>query len=301
MIAASRIARNCGFDLRPQSAGQTRVASLRRQDLRKYQLRRIHTQMRSAVLEQTRPGLFVFVTHAERGLLGRLWLSATHESRAGVLGRHSCVDLSLQADDELSLRQVLFVVRVRDEGVRFTVVDLDTPNGLMGGADTPTHLLEANYPLAIRSGLTSFFCVPTGPGTVIPRDAEEAWIALEAHTPQRREATWFNLLFGRSDQRAVGLVTSLSGPRHQEYLVGAQALERGVLFGRAERCLIRFDDQMVSRVHTVLLNVDGALHVIDAGSMNGTWVRGEAVQCQQIHTGDIIKMGKSRFKWDAAQ
>lgn len=301
MIAATRIARNYGPDLFPRSDRETYVARVRRQDSRKYQLLPIHTQMRSAVLEQTRPGLFVFVTHAERGLVGRLWLSATHASRAGVLGRHSCADLSLQADDELSLRQVMFVVRMRDEGVRFTVVDLDTPNGLMGGADTPTHLLEANHPLAIRTGLTSFFCLPTGPGTVIPRDAEEAWAALEAHAPQRREATWFNRLFGRSDQRVVGLVTSLSGPRRQEYPVGAHALDRGVLFGRAERCAIRFDDQMVSRVHTVLLNVDGVLHVIDAGSTNGTWVRGEEVRCQQIHAGDIIEMGHSRFKWDAAQ
>lgn len=279
----------------------TRVATRQRVDERWPQLGAMHMRLRSAVLEQHQPGLFILVTAAGRGEVGRLWLSATEDVRVGLIGRHDMVDLQLAFDDELSLRQALFVVRLRDGRARFTVVDLDTPNGLVSSSETPVHLLEAEQPLSFRTGPFSFFCVPTGPGASLPEDPDEAWKLFEA-PPERRAATWIRKLWRRNEQQAAGLVSVSSAHHHHQVPIGAVALDRGVLLGRASRCGICLEhDFQVSRVHAVLLTVDGVPHVIDASSTNGLWHGEDEIHCQPLRDDDQFTLGRSNFRWSAAQ
>lgn len=278
----------------------TRVPNFPRADARRVHLPLVQRSLRSAVREQPRPGLFVFVATDRIGHVGRLWLSATDAPRAGLIGRHDQVDLQLGLDDELSLRQVLFVVRRRAGRVRFTVLDLDTPNGLLSGADTPVHLLESEALLSFRTGALSFFCVPTGPGCDLPEDFDEAWERFDA-MPRRREATWHHRLRRRREHGAAGLLTLTGDGPTQAWPVGEAALSRGVLVGRSGRCGVRVDDSRVSRVHAVLLTLDGVTHIIDACSTNGLWRGDEAVRCQPVRDGDEFELGDSTLHWSASQ
>jgi hypothetical protein len=284
----------------PSTGEATRVPNFPRADARRVHLPLVQRSLRSAVREQPRPGLFVFVATDGIGHVGRLWLAATDVPRAGLVGRHDRVDLQLGIDDELSLRQVLFVVRRRAGRVCFTVLDLDTPNGLLSGADTPVHLLESDGLLSFRTGSLSFFCVPTGPGCDVPESLDEAWERFDA-APGRREATWQHRLLRRREHSPAGLLTLSGDGPAQAWPVGEAALARGVLVGRSTRCGVRVDDSRVSRVHAVLLTLDGVPHIIDACSTNGLWCGDEAVRCQPVRDGDVFEFGDCTLQWSASQ
>ncbi len=106
----------------------------------------LHRVIRSACLEETRPGLFVFASTADGRIIGRLWLAATPEPRAGTVGRHEAVDLPVTPEAALSLRHFLFVVRRVQGAVRYSAIDLETPAGLYLHAAGPT------TPAADRAG-----------------------------------------------------------------------------------------------------------------------------------------------------
>ncbi len=82
--------------------------------------------MASAVQEERRTGLFVFAAHLHYGHVARLWLEATLNPRAGMIGRHDAVDLALPLDDSLSLRHLMYVVRRKQDAVRFVAIDLES-------------------------------------------------------------------------------------------------------------------------------------------------------------------------------
>jgi hypothetical protein len=283
------------------SSENTIIPQRLRPDSRRVHLPLVQRSLRSAVREEPRPGLFVFVAASAFGHVGRLWLAATDAPRAGVIGRHDQVDLQLGLDDTLSLRQVMFVVRLREGRVCFTVLDLDTPNGLASSADTPVHLLESDELLSFRAGGLSFFCAPTGPGRDVPEAVDDAWARFDA-MPRRREATWHHRLLRRRERAAAGLVTVHTENGARGWSVGEAALARGVLVGRAPRCGVFIgDDDRVSRVHAVLLTIDGVTHLIDAGSTNGTWHDGEEIRCQPLRDGDVYELGDSSLRWSTSQ
>jgi len=295
----TRVARR--IDHVVSAAPHTVLGTMRRADHRRSQLARMHTSLRSAVAEQPTPGLLVFVAADGLGQVGRLWLKATDEVRGGVIGRHDMVDLQLAFHDELSLRQALFVVRLHEARVRFSVVDLDTPNGLIAADERPAHLLEGQAPLSFRTGPFSLFCVPTGPGAVLPDDLERAWDCFDAHAAVR-PGSWVRRLWPPSRRRPSGMLSVSTPGAFTHYALDMEALERGVLVGRAPRCGVQLaHDHGVSRVHAVLLSVDGVPHVIDAGSTNGLWLLGEEVRCQPLRDQDCLSLGNSSFTWSAAQ
>lgn len=64
-------------------------------------------------------------------------------------------------------------------------------------------------------------------------------------------------------------------------------------FSRASDILL--DDHMASRVHAmVFLDADGP-SLVDLGSTNGTFVNRRPVTDADLHDGDIIHIGRSRF------
>ena len=59
-------------------------------------------------------------------------------------------------------------------------------------------------------------------------------------------------------------------------------------------------DAMVSRVHAVVLSIDGVPHLVDAGSSNGTWRHpGTRVKCTKLEDGDVFLFGHARVGWRA--
>lgn len=71
--------------------------------------------------------------------------------------------------------------------------------------------------------------------------------------------------------------------------------EDEITVGRDPRADILLDDSTVSRSHAVFRRVNGAYSVIDAGSLNGTYVNRQRVDQKQLNNGDEIMIGKFRL------
>ena len=71
--------------------------------------------------------------------------------------------------------------------------------------------------------------------------------------------------------------------------------EDEITVGRDPRADILLDDSTVSRVHAVFRRSDGRYSVIDAGSLNGTYVNRQRVDQQELKNGDEIILGKFRL------
>ena len=93
-----------------------------------------------------------------------------------------------------------------------------------------------------------------------------------------------------ADDTALLIATrgALSGSR---YLLD----EDEVTVGRDPRADILFDDSTVSRQHAVFRRENGAYTVIDAGSLNGTYVNRQRVDKATLKNGDEIMIGKFRL------
>ena len=55
------------------------------------------------------------------------------------------------------------------------------------------------------------------------------------------------------------------------------------------------DDSTVSRAHAVFRRMNGAFTVVDAGSLNGTYVNRQRIDHAQLKNGDEIMIGKFRL------
>lgn len=64
--------------------------------------------------------------------------------------------------------------------------------------------------------------------------------------------------------------------------------------GRGDGCAIRLEDHYVSQVHARLYQRDGAWHVEDLGSTNGTLLNeGTLTGSAVVHVGDTVRVGKT--------
>jgi hypothetical protein len=84
--------------------------------------------------------------------------------------------------------------------------------------------------------------------------------------------------------------------------IGARAARRGVLLGRYGRCdtagLPVLIESSLSRVHLLVLELDGALYAIDTASRNGSWCGGERVRATRILPGLRITLaGAATVEW----
>ena len=60
------------------------------------------------------------------------------------------------------------------------------------------------------------------------------------------------------------------------------------------------DDPALSRVHLLILEIDGALHAVDASSKNGTWAGGERIRTRRLAPGTRLALaGTATVEWRA--
>ena len=71
--------------------------------------------------------------------------------------------------------------------------------------------------------------------------------------------------------------------------------EDEITVGRDPRADILLDDSTVSRQHAVFRRVNGQFFVVDAGSLNGTYVNRQRVDQASLKNGDEIMIGKFRL------
>src|SRR5262249_47371366 len=76
-----------------------------------------------------------------------------------------------------------------------------------------------------------------------------------------------------------------------------------LLLGRSKATETRLTDPHVSRVHCEVDAHGGSVAVHDFDSAGGTFVNGQRVQRQELHPGDVVRIGETelRFEDDAAE
>ncbi len=67
--------------------------------------------------------------------------------------------------------------------------------------------------------------------------------------------------------------------------------------GRHPDADIFLDDVTVSRRHVNFLKCEGGFEVVDAGSLNGTYVNGDRVDGVRLSTGNEVQIGKFRLTY----
>jgi pSer/pThr/pTyr-binding forkhead associated (FHA) protein len=99
-----------------------------------------------------------------------------------------------------------------------------------------------------------------------------------------------------SDERRQALLELADSSSREVWPVGERALTNGILLGRYERCdghgsriLAR---RGISRVHALVVAVDGAICVLDLGSTNGTWLDGSEIRVARLSPGSTFRLGE---------
>jgi TonB family protein len=84
-------------------------------------------------------------------------------------------------------------------------------------------------------------------------------------------------------------------------LVSAKDFERDIIkIGRLSSAHLRLEDEKVSRVHSVIeVAADGALSIIDMGSVEGTWVNGKRINKGRVAFGDEIRVGDTTLRLES--
>lgn len=79
--------------------------------------------------------------------------------------------------------------------------------------------------------------------------------------------------------------------------LASHRLNGALQIGRADACHIKLDDTYVSNFHARLYPKDGAWHVEDLGSTNGTYLNRQRVSGSvELQPGDEVRVGKTTLE-----
>ena len=278
------------------------------------------------------PSLVMFVFD-EEGLAARATLPASPDAvRCATVGRHDRVELLLPDDPTLSLRQLAVLVSPTRDKVRYRVLDLRTRLRMLDEFDQLLDGFEADGPMFVSVGRYTVLMIPRSEGPLRwPSDPLEGWRQLPPrsyHRTSHRRArletlpppgpgpvnTRVQVLGGVSlpadctgvvDARPVGFLYLSSATGEARLVIDRLTARSGVLLGRYDRCEAGgspvLDDELVSRVHALVVQVEGRTTVMDLGSVNGLWWRDRQVSVQELRSGDAIELGRKAVtvRWEA--
>jgi FHA domain len=147
----------------------------------------------------------------------------------------------------------------------------------------------------------------SGTGVLDPWHRESATLVRTSPGPSRA-----SLVSAHDPERdpRLGTITLSSSGRREALEVGAAAARTGVLVGRYERCDTHGATVLahhgISRVHVLVVDVDGVLYAIDTGSTNGiydpnrvTGDRKSEVRITPLAAGAELVLGDdlARMEW----
>ncbi|HTJ44659.1 MAG TPA: FHA domain-containing protein [Kofleriaceae bacterium] len=144
----------------------------------------------------------------------------------------------------------------------------------------------------------------SGTGVVDPFDKARESVTMVRTSPGPSRAT----ITGVHDEPMIGSIMLTAGGRSETLKVGASAVKTGVLVGRYERCDTHGASVLahhgISRVHVLVLDIDGALYAIDTGSTNGIYLgrlgrEKEEVRIAALAAGAELVLGDdlARMEW----
>ena len=70
-----------------------------------------------------------------------------------------------------------------------------------------------------------------------------------------------------------------------------------IIIGRSSKCDIQIDQESVSRNHAKIINTGKSIILRDLGSTNGTYVNDQLIDEYVLRDGDLIKIGRTIFKF----
>jgi two-component system cell cycle response regulator len=70
-----------------------------------------------------------------------------------------------------------------------------------------------------------------------------------------------------------------------------------LLIGRSSKCDIQIDQESTSRNHSKIVNTGKSILIRDLGSTNGTYVNDEPIEEYVLRDADLIKIGRTIFKF----
>lgn len=226
-----------------------------------------------------------------------------------VLGRHTHCDVILDADPTVALRHLLVSVVLHDGAPVLQVLDLRTQDGFELADGSPQRSIFVQGPVVFGVGAYSIVALPSGapipaampplpPVAGNPYRVIQGWLAddpvarpdvrsritilpraldLEERVSRRGTGSPPQAFDGRglgpAEPGSYELSLASASGRARVRL-SPDDLERGVLVGRDPRCVdaglraVLSDD--VSRVHILLMRVEGVLTAIDLASTQGT-------------------------------
>jgi len=209
-----------------------------------------------------------------------------------VVGRHSQCDVVLPFDPAVALRHLLVRAVTLDDGTVATrLLDLKTGLGFYLDDDVERRALVASGPVALRVGRYALVALPSGdplPEARPPAEVVDAPVMPTAGPPKTttRVTTLPPVPMLDDIARDVASpgcarVTLRRGEAWARIDVSEEALNTGVLVGRADRCERRLRSVMtdsVSRTHVLLLREHGVVVAFDVASTQGVYAAGERVR-----------------------
>lgn len=247
-----------------------------------------------------------------RGAFGSLDLFAN--DAFAVVGRHTHCDIVLPSDPAVSLRHLLVRSTLLDDGCPLlSVLDLHTTDGFEVAGDhrgARPKSVAATGALVLRVGAYVIVALPTG--ATAPPALPPA--VLSGGHPYRDRAgepvgrvtrvTMVSPIVHLSERPAQGATHEgrerfelllLAPNGHARAEVSGADLDRGVLVGRAPKCLDHgmraLLDMNISRVHLLLLRGPRGVVAYDVASTQGVWSERRRVRSFDVTRGADVWLG----------
>ena len=80
-----------------------------------------------------------------------------------------------------------------------------------------------------------------------------------------------------------------------------EIVDAEIAIGRSQKCHVVLEDKRSSRKHAIITLKGGKYLLKDLGSANGTLLNGEKADEQELHSGDVIRIGDTQFTFKMVQ
>jgi len=125
----------------------------------------------------------------------------------------------------------------------------------------------------------------------LPRDPNDS--SDSDHVRAKTVVTSISRISERPTGKEACLVVIYGSELGKKYNLNAPSL----VIGRSSKCDIQIDQESISRNHTKMVNTGKSILIRDLGSTNGTYVNDEPIDEYVMRDGDLIKIGRTIFKF----
>jgi two-component system, cell cycle response regulator len=121
-----------------------------------------------------------------------------------------------------------------------------------------------------------------------PNDASDS-----DHVRAKTVVTSISRISERPTGKEACLVVIYGNELGKKYNLNSSSL----VVGRSSKCDIQIDQESISRNHSKIVNTGKSILIRDLGSTNGTYVNDEPIDEYILRDGDLIKIGRTIFKF----